>query len=158
MTRPFVIDLGWDTLLADLGVRPADLLRAANLPEDLLSRPRPTLPAGDFARLFETLAAAIGGAAPGLVLGQAMSPEVFSPPLFAAYCSADMETAAGRLAHYKPLIGPLSLYVRMSDQGLDLALGAEPGVDLPSEYAAAELVFLVNLARQATRETTADHG
>ena len=80
-----------------------------------------------------------------------MSPEVFSPPLFAAYCSADMETAAGRLAHYKPLIGPLSLNVRMSDQGLDLILGAEPGVGLPTEYAAAELVFLVNLARQATR-------
>ena len=151
MTRPFVIDLGWDTLLADLGVRPADLLRAAGLPEDLLSRPRPTVSSEDFGRLFAALAHAIGGEAPGLVLGQAISPQVFSPPLFAAYCSADMETAARRLSQYKPLIGPLSLEVRLSDRGLDLALGVEPGVDLPSEYAAAELVFLVSLARQATR-------
>lgn len=151
MTRPFVIDLGWNALLGELGLRPAHLLRAAGLPEDLFTRPRPTVSPEGFNRLFDALVNAIDHEAPGLILGQAISPEVFSPPLFAAYCCEDLTAAANRLAQYKPLIGPLKLEAHSMAGGLELTFEAEPGIDLPEEYVAAELVFLVALARRATR-------
>ena len=151
MTRPFVIDLGWGPLLSELALRPADLLRSAGLAEDLFTRARPTVSPEGFNRLFTALAGGIDHEAPGLILGQAVSPEVFSPPLFAAYCCQDLASAAERLAIYKPLIGPLKLEAHSMSSGLELTFEAEPGVDLPDEYVAAELVFLVNLARRATR-------
>ncbi|MEQ9053890.1 MAG: AraC family transcriptional regulator ligand-binding domain-containing protein [Roseovarius confluentis] len=151
MTRPFVIDLGWSALLGELGVRPADLLRSAGLAEDLFARDRPTVTPEGFRNLFDALAKAIGHEAPGLIVGQAMSPEVFSPPLFAAYCCENLAAATRRLSQYKPLIGPLKLESHSMAGGLELTFDAEPGVDLPDEYVAAELVFLVNLARRATR-------
>lgn len=151
MTRPFVIDLGWSALLGELGVRPADLLRSAGLAEDMFARDRPTVTPEGFRNLFDALARAIGHEAPGLIVGQAISPEVFSPPLFAAYCCENLAAATRRLSQYKPLIGPLKLESHSMAGGLELTFDAEPGVDLPDEYVAAELVFLVNLARRATR-------
>lgn len=151
MTRPFVIDLGWSGLLKELQVRPADLLRQAGLAEDLFTRERPTVTAEGFGRLFHALADVIDHDAPGLILGQVMSPEVFSPPIFAAYCSADMTQAMQRLSLYKPLIGPCRLEAHSMTGGLEITFGAEPGVDLPDEFVAGELVFLVNIARQATK-------
>ncbi|MEK6216407.1 MAG: AraC family transcriptional regulator, partial [Boseongicola sp.] len=90
--------------------------------------------------------------APGLVFGQSISPAAFSPPLFAAFCSPDLSVAAARLAQYKPLIGPLILESHDMVGGLELTFGPEPGVELPDEFIAAELVFLVHLARMAARE------
>ncbi len=151
MSRPFVLDLGWGALLGDLGLRPADLLRLSNLPEDLLARDRPSVSPEGFNRLFDTLVAEIDSDAPGLALGQALAPESFSPPLFAAYCSENLEAAARRRSLYKPLVVPLNLDVNAMGGGLELIFGAEPGIMLPPEYIAAELVFLVSLARRATR-------
>lgn len=150
MTRPFVIDLSWGALLDALGVRAADLLRTAGLPEDLFAQVRPTVSAEGFERLCNALYDAVGGEAPGLKLAQAISPEVFSPPLFAAYCSADLLTAAQRLSLYKPLIGPLRLTVEVAEGTVALSFAPEPGVHLADEYAAGEMVFLVSLARRAT--------
>ncbi|NNF90852.1 MAG: helix-turn-helix domain-containing protein [Boseongicola sp.] len=151
MTRPFTIDLGWTAFLSNLDVRPADLLRSAGLPEDLFRRERPLVTPDGFDRLFSALADAAGGDAPGLVLGQAVSPEVFSPPLFAAYCCENLIAATERLARYKPLIGPVRLESHLLAGGLEVTVDAEPETALPDEYVAAELVFLVNLARKATR-------
>lgn len=151
MTRPFSVDLGWAALLANLEIRPADVLRRADLPEDLFARARPTLPPESFWQLWNTLTDQMATQAPGLVLAQAMSPEVFSPPLFAAYCSPNLTVAVERLAHYKPLIGPLHLEVHDTLGGLEVTFGAEPGVTLPSEFIGAELAFLVRLARLASQ-------
>lgn len=151
MTRPFTLDYGWGVLLSELGLRPADLLKSAGLPEDLFRRERPSVGPEGFARLFDALAMSVGHDAPGLILGQAFTPDVFSPPLLAAYCSDDLIAAAGRLAAYKPLIGPLVLQVHAMAGGLELTFSGEPGVDLPAEFVATELVFLVGLARRATR-------
>lgn len=152
MTRPFTIDVGWASLLAKLNLRPADVLRRAELPEDLFSRARPTLQADAFLRLWTTLMDDMGEDAPGLVLARSMSPEVFSPPLFAAYCSPNLTTAVERLALYKPLIGPLRLDVHDTLGGLEITYGVEVAIKLPPELVGAELVFLVNLARMACQK------
>lgn len=151
VTRPFAIDPNWVRLLAELDVRPADLLRGAGLPEDLFARPRASVSSEAFGRLFAALSRAIGHETPGLILGQAVSPDVFSPPLLAASCCLDLTSAARRLAQYLPLTGPLVLEVHAMAGGLELTFDAEPGIDVPGEFLAARLVFLVTLARRATR-------
>lgn len=151
MTRPFTIDLGWNAFLADLNVRPADLLRAARLPDDLFTRARPTLETTEFFRLWDALVAALGVPDPGLLIGTAASAETFSPPLFAAFCSTDLSSALSRLKTYKPLIGPLKLDVLDLGIGLEATYGADFGTEIPDEFVATELVFLVHMARLATR-------
>lgn len=153
MMRPFTVDLGWATLLDKLKIRHTDLLRRAELPEDLFLRERSTLEPDAFLRLWTELSASLDTDAPGLVMAQAISPEVFSPPRFAAYCSPNLTVAAERLAHYKPLIGPLQIEVHDTMGGLEVTYGAEPGITLPSEFIGLELVFLVNLARRASQRS-----
>lgn len=138
--------------MGGLGLRAADILRAADLPGDLFARPRPKLPPDEFFRLWSAWSTAVGGDAPGLVMGQAISPDVFSPPLFAALSSPDLVVATARLSQYKPLTGPLVLEAHDLAGGLELTYGPEPGIELPDQFVAAELVFLVHLARLATRE------
>lgn len=151
MMRPFVLDIGWSGLLKTLGIDAGDLLRTAGLPGDLLAQARPVVDTVGFARLWDALASLSADPEPGLTIGRALSPETFSPPLFAAWCSPDLRMALGRLALFKPLVGPLRLDLRDGPEGLEVRLGAEPGVEVPPGYAGAELVFLVNLARLATR-------
>ena len=151
MTRPFSVDPVWSALMEQLGLRPAEILRAAQLQEDLFSRSRPKLSAEEFQRFWDAFAPAMGGNAPGLSLGRSVSPDVFSPPLFAAFCSPDLVAAAARLAQYRPLTGPLVLESHDMTGGLEVTFGPDSGVELPDEFVAAELVFLVQLARMATR-------
>lgn len=151
MTRPFTIDPGWADFLSDLEVRPADLLRRADLPEDLFSRQRPVLEADAFTRLWDALSKTTGTFALGLAFGQAMTAKDFSPPLIAALCCPNLATAIERLAQYKPLIGPMRLQVHDTLGGLEVTVDAEEGV-LPPQFITAELVFLVNMARLALKE------
>lgn len=150
MTRPFTIDPVWTACLNGLVSRPAGLLRRAGLPEDLFRRARPTVSPDGMHRLFAALSEAVGGEAPGLILGQAAAPEVFSPPVFAASCCETLAAASERLALYKPMSGPLRLEAHALAGGLEITLDAEPGVTLAGEHVAAELVFLVNIGRGLT--------
>ena len=147
----FVVDLGWQVLLKDLGLSAQDLLRQARLPLDLFSRKAPTLTTEEYFRLWDGLAHLLDAPAFPLRLGQSVSVEAFSPPIFACFCSADLNAALTRLAQYKPLIGPLTLTVERGERATVVALGGLT-VPLPSALIATELVFLVHLARLATRE------
>lgn len=44
--------------------------------------------------------------------------EMFSPPLFAALCSLNLEVAARRIATYKPLIGRMRTDITLDGTGL----------------------------------------
>jgi AraC-like DNA-binding protein len=149
--RPFVVDLGWTVLLDRLGIPPADLLRAAELPADLFQRERPTVDADGFLRLWAALTHFLRHPAPGLLLGRAVQADTFNPPLFAAFCSPNLAVALDRLSLFKPLFGPLKLRVSQRSETLVVEFGTEDGLRLPKEYVAAELVFLLSLARMATQ-------
>jgi AraC-like DNA-binding protein len=152
----FIIDLGWRVLLKDVGLDVQDVLRHASLPLDLFSRDQPTLTAGEYFRLWEAMQHLQNDPVFPLRLGQSISVEAFSPPIFACFCSANLNAALARLAQYKPLCGPLRLDVRLDAQCTVVALtGLPQNAPLPASLIATELVFLVYLARLATREPIA---
>lgn len=148
--RPFVLELGWSALLEQFGLRSEDLLKEAGLPEDLFSEPRPTLPPADFFRLITVLKDRVDDPLFPLRIGQAIQPEVFSPPMFAAFCSPDLRTAMVRLSHYKPLIGPMRLDVRDTSEGLEVVCDFED-CEGPEGFHQTELVILTHLARLGTK-------
>jgi len=149
----FKVDAGWRPLLKDLGVRPADVLRRAGLPQDLLSRVDARLTTDEYFRFWEGLEAEAGDARLPVLLAEAFTAEGFAPPLFAALCSPDLGVAVERIARFKRLIGPMVLDVERSERALSCSfvwLHATSAV--PPGLAIAELAFLVRLARMATRE------
>lgn len=142
-------------LLRDLGIPTARVLRRAALPADLFTRRPIELAVPEYYRFWEALDVEGRAAGPerdlAVTIGNAISAELFSPPIFAAFCSPDLSTAVQRLAAYKPLIGPVRLDIDTAD---DLTITYEwpTGQAPPALLATTELVFWVALARIATRE------
>jgi AraC-like DNA-binding protein len=148
----YTIDQSWRLILADLGISPASALRRAGLPGDLLGRGRVTLSQADYFRLWRGLEEEATDPRLPLRIGAAIKGEAFDPPIFAALCSPDLDTALDRIARYKTLTCPMKLDVQVRPKGTTLAISwldaTEPP---PTSLIATELVFFVALARLATR-------
>jgi AraC-like DNA-binding protein len=151
MEHPFKLSPGWRLVLRDLGVQPANVLRRAQLPEDLFARVNATVSAESYFRLWQAVADELADPDCGLRIGQLISAETFDPPIFAALCSPDLNTAAARLSRFKKLIGPLTLDVAVRSDRTVLNLGCIGALRLPVALGTTEVVFLVHFARMATR-------
>jgi len=145
---------GWRLLLTDLNVDEPSLMRRAGLPEDWLTAPPQRVATTDYYRLWEALEIATADAALPLplLIGSAMSVEWFAPVMFAALCSADLDTALVRLVKFKRLCSPVHLDIAQTDSGTSITLQwLDKHIDPPPVLVATELVFFVQLARLATR-------
>lgn len=152
--KTFPVEAGWQILLKDLGVLPADVLRRAGLPDDLLTRPQAGLSTDEYFSFWRSLEAAVGDPLFPIRLVEAITPEVFSPPIFAALCSPNLQVAARRISQYKRLVAPMALDVSVDKQGA-LTLGPrwlDARVAPPVSVVASELAFYVRLMALATRE------
>lgn len=151
--RTFSLNIGWRTLLKDVGLTPPDILRKAQLPDDTFSRAENGLDAEEYIRLWHAIETGMSNPAFPLPLVEKVSAEVFDPPLFAALCSANMVQAVQRLARYKQLIAPMVLETAVDHNGM---LTVSPrwlsSANIPTSLQIAELAFLLQLARLATRE------
>lgn len=143
---------GWRVILTDLGISATNVLRRAGMPEDLLMRDAPRVSTDDYYRLWQAVVDESGDPSMPLSLGSAMTPEAFDPPIFAAMCSPDLNTALDRIRTYKRLCGALRLSVsrRPEATNLDITFPLS-AVPLPRAMVLAELVFFVQLARICTR-------
>ncbi len=153
-SKRYHLDTGWQVVLKDMGMSVQDVLRHAQLPLDLMSRRSPTVSTDEYFRLWEGLAYVMrDDPAFPLRLGQSVTAESFSPPIFACFCSANLNVALARIAHYKPLVGPLRLDVQQSSRQTTVAFSGLPeNGPAPASLIAMELVFWVQIARLATRE------
>lgn len=138
-------------ILADLGIRPADLLRAADLPADLTSRDDAILSPRQYYALFETLGQLVGDRDLCIAIADTLSPEVFDPPIFAAMCSPNLRVAAERIAVHKRLLGPLRMRLDADPDGLDIEILWPAGDPPPAVLPGVEAAFWVALARLGTR-------
>ncbi len=147
----FVLDPSIRALLRDLGVPAGRVLRRAQLPAGLFTGGPVALTPEAYFRFWDALDAE--GANPGLAvaIGQAISVELFSPPIFAALCSPNLDVAARRIATYKPLIGPMRTDITLDSAGLTVTYRWPAGISPPQLLAMTELVFWVAMARIATR-------
>jgi AraC-like DNA-binding protein len=111
------------------------------------------LSTSEYFRLWDALEKAFNDPSFPLRLGQAVSVESFSPPIFAALCSPNLNVAVRRLSQFKRLIGPMTLDVMEDTESTMVSLGClYADSPLPASLVATELVFLVHLVRLATRE------
>ena len=148
----YLLDPGLRLLLADLGISAANVMRRARLPADLFAREQAKLTTVDYYALWQALDEESGDPNLPIRIGDAISVEAFSPPIFAALCSPTLEIAARRIAAYKPLIGPMRLTVSAEEAELELGFHWRSQTDPPDLLAHAEIVFWVALARIGTRE------
>lgn len=153
MSARYFLDLGWQVVLKDLQVDPAALLRHAELPPDLFVQVHPALTAEAYFRLWDSVVALVGGRDVLLKIGQAVAVEAFNPLMFACLCSADLNSALQRFSRYKRLLGPLRLEVRIDEEKTAATFGgAEAMVDPPVSFLLSEMVFMLHMARLATRQ------
>lgn len=152
-THSYALDTTWRTLLKDLGVVPANVLRRAGLADDLLRQPSVRLAPADYYRLWDSIEAEMGDPLFPIRLCEAVRSESFSPPLFAALCSPNLLVAAQRIAQYKALVAPIRLDVTKARDVvmMEFAWLDEP-LSPPVSLVMMELLFCVSLARMGTRE------
>lgn len=156
MTRhqSFSLNIGWNALLRDVGLQPAQVLRRAGLPEDLFAHDGQSLSAEAYFRFWRAMEVESADVMFPLHIVETVSAEVFDPPLFAALCSANLMQAVQRLAKYKQLLAPMSLALEVGQTG---ALTVSPHwlcepTEVPNSLQIAEIAFFLRLARLATRE------
>jgi Arabinose-binding domain of AraC transcription regulator, N-term len=147
----FTLDPGIRALLRDLRIPVGRVLRRAQLPACLLQGGPVALPAEEYFRFWAALDAEAEDPNLAVTIGQAISVELFSPPLFAALCSPNLQVAARRIATYKPLIGPMGVDITQDKAGLTVTYRWPAAMTPPPLLATTELVFWIALARIATR-------
>jgi AraC-like DNA-binding protein len=150
----FVIGGNWKLMLSDMQIDAAAVLAHAGLPADLFQRTDIALTPADYFRLWRGIERGAGDREIALLLAAHFNAEAFDAPIFASLCSANLNIAARRLSHYKPLIGPMVLDVEQGPASTRLSLTCH-GADgpLPRSLSLAELVFFCQLARVGTRES-----
>ena len=148
----YLLEPGLRLLLADLGISAANVLRRAGLPPDLFARDQVKLTTANYYALWEALGEESADPHLPIRIGEAISVENFSPPIFAALCSPNLQVAARRIATYKRLIGPMRLTVSAEETETVLRFDWRSHADPPKVLANSELVFWVALARIGTRE------
>jgi len=155
MAQPmkFMIEPIWQVVIRDLGLSPAEVLKRAELPLDLFGRKGASLSVAEYYRLWNAVEAACDDPAFPLRIGTNIPVEAFSPSLFAALCSPNFNVAVQRLATFKALCGPMTIKVIEERELTRVEFGCSYAEQpMPRSMLLVEQVFLVALARMATRE------
>lgn len=148
----FILDRKFAYLLESVGITVTEALKKSDLPEDLFSRQIPSLTTHEYIRFMESLNELSIDKSTPIKIGTIENLETFSPPIFAAYCSKNALTCMNRLSTYKKLIGPLVFLVNENKDDITVELTFENEENrLPEFLVAIEMVFLVQLIRNATK-------
>ena len=151
MPKTFKISSNLPLFFQEIGISTANVLRWANLSEDLLARENPSMTEEQYFRLWEGIEHELQGKPLVLDIMNQAPLEAIDPAIFAALCSTNFNTAVQRLSHFKELIGPLKLDVDIQEDKTQVTmrgLGRQP---LPKFLGLFELSFFVSLIRRCTR-------
>lgn len=150
--KPVMLDRGLAVLLREVGIDRRAVLRRARLSAEFLGPESRRVSVTDYFALIEAIEAEAGDPALALRMAMASSPELFSPPVFAALCSTNLTSAVSRLATHKRLVAPMRILWKEARHGLEVSWRWDDATLRPPrllvEY---ELVFFVVLARIGTR-------
>lgn len=139
--------------MTDLGVDWRAVLRRAEQPDDLFSQEGAKLTAREFFRLWQAFVHEEGDPMLPVKLAEAMSTEAFHPMVFAALCSPNFVVAAGRIAHYKRLLAPVTVTAEERHDGFFIGERWDDVDDeMPPSLAAKELAMHTQIVRIGTRQ------
>lgn len=150
--RSYPLDATWGTVLRDLHVAPADVLRRAGLPGDLLDNPSARLLPAEYYRFWSAVEALTGDPLLALQMTRAVTADALTPLAFAALCSPHMLAAAERVGRYKALVSPTHVGVRDDGAHVVVEFSWPAPPPPPTSLVLKELLVLVVLVRVATRE------
>ena len=154
----YPVSPAWLLMMRDLGIHPGDVLRRAGVAADILAREHASLRGDEFCRLLWALEEEVADPALAIRVAQALTFEMFDPPVFAAMCSPDLNTALERLSRYKRLCAPVSLHVTVEhDVTRVRAAWTDPPDEPPPLLFAMELTYCTRLARLGTRVNIVPH-
>lgn len=143
----------WLVVLKDLRLEAENVLRRARLPHDLFAQERPRVTVDEYFRFWLAVEDETADPLFPLRMVEAISPQVFYPPVFAALCSPDLTVASRRMAEHKRLCAPMIMTVDDDPSGLFVGFRWEdPAIHSPPSLAALELAFMTQIARTGTRE------
>ena len=148
----FIIDGRYKDILNQFNISVERVLKKAKLSEDILNHKTVTMAELEYYNFIQ----AIGDLAPTASLAVDIAImdqiEMFSPPIFAAYCSKNGHVCLNRLAQYKKLIGPMQMnIIRENDCESVLYKASQEGLPLPAFLVEIEFAFLISLLRRATQ-------
>ena len=149
----FILDKKYSDVLEKLGLNTQEVLKKAQLPQDLFNRKSPVMTIEEYIRFMESIKELSKDDSIPIKMGTIENLETFSPPIFAAYCSKNALTCMKRISKYKKLIGPLEFIVNENKDNVTMEMSfSNNKSELPEFLVGTEMVFLITLIRSATNE------
>lgn len=149
----FILDKKYPDVLEKLGLNTQEVLKKAQLPQDLFNRKSPAMTIEEYIRFMDSMKELSEDDSLVIKMGAIENLETFSPPIFAAYCSKNALTCMKRISKYKKLIGPLEFIVNENKDNITLEMSfANSKNELPQFLVETEMVFLIILIRSATKK------
>ena len=149
----FILDKKYSSMLEELGLNTQEVLKKAQLPQDLFSQKSPVMTIDEYIRFMESIKELSKNESISIKIGTLENLETFSPPIFAAYCSKNALTCIKRISKYKKLIGPINFLVNENKDNITIEISFENNKnELPEFLVVTEMVFLITLIRSATKE------
>ena len=149
----FVVDKKYFDMFKNLGINVEEVLKKAQLPQDLFSRKSQTMTVEEYIKLMEVLENLSKDESIALKIGSVENLETFSPPIFAAYCSKNALICVNRLSKYKKLIGPLEFIVKENKDNISIEMKfVDHKNEMPKFLVLSEMIFLITIIRNATKE------
>ena len=149
----FQVDPGWNILFNLMGINTAEVLKHAQLPDNMFSDKNMSLSVDEYFNLWNSLVSVSNDSLLPLKAVEFMNPGVFHPISFASLCSPNFNVALKRIEKYKRLVGPLAVNViekkNKTIVEVDCLYKTNP---IPDSLAAFELVFLLYIGRTALRK------
>lgn len=149
----FILDKKYSDLLEKLGLNTQEVLKKAQLPQDLFNRKSPVMTIEEYIRFMESIKELSKDDSLAIKMGTIENLETFSPPIFAAYCSKNALTCMKRISKYKKLIGPIEFILNENKDNITIEISfANNKNEMPEFLVMTEMVFLIILIRSATKE------
>lgn len=153
--KHFPLDKNYASLLKAQGISVEELLKRAKLPLDMFQRDNPCVTSGEYYRFMKAIEDIVPDKIMPIRLATAENIETISPPIFAAYCSANAKECINRIAQYKALAGAIAFEVTETEDEITVCIKGEEDIELPEIIVGIEMVLLTNLIRKATKENIA---
>ncbi len=148
----YILDGQYGKYLEMFGIRVGEALKASGVPEDLFSRKKPVLDEADYYRFMDAVGSQITDPQLPIQIASAENIEMFSPPVFAAYCSKNGALCCERLSRYKRIIAPMRYEITTDGDSFELEIAASRDeLAIPQFLVISEMAFLLHIIRKATK-------